>query len=134
EGADAPVSPVALARPDRIRPSVTTRPEPAAGDAADIGSAALIVAGGRGVGEAGFEAIRTLAATLDAAWAGSLPTVDAGWVPVSRQVGQSGRHVDPEVYLAIGISGTLQHLAGVGDRARIVAINKDVNADIFRYA
>ena len=133
-GGDATIEVVSLPRSDLVAASLATTSEPALGDAADIGNSALIVAGGRGVGEAGFEAIRTLADKLGAAWAGSLPTVDAGWVPVSRQVGQSGRHVEPEVYLAIGISGTLQHFAGVGERARIIAINKDAEADIFKFA
>ena len=65
---------------------------------------------------------------------GSLPAVDAGWVPVARQIGQSGKYIAPEVYVAVGISGTPQHLAGVGLETRILAINRDAEADIFRVA
>jgi electron transfer flavoprotein alpha subunit len=97
--------------------------------------ARVIVSGGRGMaGPEGFELLRELAASLGAALGGSLPTVDAGWIPVARQVGQSGKFVAPEIYVAVGISGTPQHLAGIGPHARIVAINKDAEADIFRVA
>jgi electron transfer flavoprotein alpha subunit len=97
--------------------------------------ARVVVGGGRGVGgEEGFALLDALAARLDAALGGSLPTVDAGWVPVASQVGQSGKYVTPELYVAVGISGTPQHLAGIGPETRIVAINKDAGAEIFRVA
>lgn len=97
--------------------------------------ARVVVCGGRGIaGPEGFAHLEALAASLDAAVGGSLPAVDAGWVPVAYQVGQSGKFVTPEVYIAVAISGTPQHLAGVGPDTRIVAINKDAGADIFRVA
>jgi electron transfer flavoprotein alpha subunit len=97
--------------------------------------ARVVVSGGRGMaGPEGFAHLEALAASLDAAVGGSLPTVDAGWVPVAYQVGQSGKFVTPEVYVAVAISGTPQHLAGIGPDTRIVAINNDAEADIFRVA
>ncbi|PVX76965.1 electron transfer flavoprotein subunit alpha/FixB family protein [Paraburkholderia unamae] len=108
-----------------------------AGDAArmPVETARVVVSGGRGMqGPEGFELLAQLASRLDAALGGSLPAVDAGWVPVTHQVGQSGKFVSPAIYLAVGISGTPQHLAGVSATTRIVAINSDEEADIFRVA
>lgn len=107
------------------------------GDAArlPVETARVVVSGGRGIqGPQGFALLEQLAARFDAALGGSLPAVDAGWVPVTHQVGQSGKFVSPSVYLAVGISGTPQHLAGVSTTTRIVAINNDEDADIFRVA
>lgn len=107
----------------------------AEGGVVKLEGARLIVSGGRGVNdEEGFALLGELADRLGAALGGSLPSVDAGFVPVSRQVGQSGNFVTPEVYLAVGISGTPQHLAGIGTATRIVAVNNDADADIFRFA
>ena len=98
-------------------------------------TARVVVCGGRGVGGAeGFGELGALADALDGALGGSLPAVDAGWIPVAAQVGQSGKYVTPVVYIAVGISGTLQHLAGVGADTRIVAINSDPEASIFEVA
>ncbi|VVP10142.1 electron transfer flavoprotein subunit alpha/FixB family protein [Pseudomonas silesiensis] len=96
--------------------------------------AKLVVSGGRGVNEHGFALLEELALTLGGTLGGSLPAVDAGMVPVLRQVGVSGKFVSPQIYLAVGISGTLQHLAGVSLDSCIVAINKDPEADIFKVA
>jgi electron transfer flavoprotein alpha subunit len=107
------------------------------GDAArmPVETARVVVSGGRGMqGPEGFALLAQLAARMNAALGGSLPAVDAGWVPVTHQVGQSGKFVSPSVYLAVGISGTPQHLAGVSATTRIVAINNDEDADIFRVA
>ncbi|MBI2727725.1 MAG: electron transfer flavoprotein subunit alpha/FixB family protein [Polaromonas sp.] len=100
-----------------------------------VDAAKVVVSGGRGMGgPEGFEQLDALASALDGALAGSLPAVDAGWVPVTSQVGQSGNYVTPLVYVAVGISGTLQHLAGIGPNVRIVAINNDPEANIFQEA
>ncbi len=97
--------------------------------------ARLVVSGGRGMqGEAGFVLLGRVANQLGAALGGSLPTVDAGWVPVARQIGQSGKFVSPQIYFTVGISGTPQHLAGVSADSRIIAINKDPDAAIFARA
>lgn len=102
---------------------------------ARLEGAKLVVSGGRGIGgPEGFELLERIAAALGGVVGGSLPTVDAGWVPVARQVGQSGKFVTPEVYVAIGISGTPQHLAGIGPDTRIVAVNSDAEANIFKVA
>ena len=94
-----------------------------------------IVSGGRGMaGETGFAMLQDLADCLGAAVGGSLPAVDAGWVPVSHQVGQSGKYVSPELYVAVAVSGTPQHMAGIDPGVRIVAINSDPEADIFKFA
>ena len=82
-------------------------------------------------GPEGFEWLTRIALALGAGLGGSLPAVDAGWVPVSHQVGQSGKFVTPKLYFAVGISGTMQHMAGVSAGTRIVALNNDPNADIF---
>nr|WP_314532559.1 electron transfer flavoprotein subunit alpha/FixB family protein [uncultured Pseudomonas sp.] len=96
--------------------------------------ARLVVSGGRGVNEQGFVLLEELAVNLGGTLGGSLPAVDAGMVPVLRQVGVSGKFVSPQIYLAVGISGTLQHLAGVSLDSCIVAINQDPEADIFKVA
>ena len=95
----------------------------------------MVVCGGRGMGgPEGFTQLQVLADLLGAALGGSLPAVDAGWVPVSHQVGQSGKYVAPALYVAVGLSGTPQHMAGVAPNTAILAINKDEEADIFRVA
>lgn len=97
--------------------------------------APIVVAGGRGMqGEDGFALLRSVAEQLGASLGGSLPTVDAGWVPVARQIGQSGKFVSPRLYLAVGISGTPQHLAGIAPGTPIIALNKDPDAPIFKVA
>ena len=100
---------------------------------APVDGARIVVSGGRGIGDpAGFELLYEIALRLDGAAVGaSLPAVDAGLAPVARQVGQSGKYVRPDIYLAVGISGTPQHMAGIDPHTRVVAINADPDAPIF---
>jgi electron transfer flavoprotein alpha subunit len=90
---------------------------------------------GRGLGsDAYLDMPRTLAKLLDAVVGGSRPIIDSGWLPHTQQVGQSGRTVCPKLYLALGISGSVQHMAGMSSSEVIIAINKDPNAPIFQIA
>ena len=100
----------------------------------DLRDAERIVAGGRGVGSEGFRRLEVLADLLGAALGGSRVAVDLGWIPWERQVGQSGRAVSPELYLAFGISGASQHLAGIERARTVVAINPDRGAPLLARA
>jgi electron transfer flavoprotein alpha subunit len=103
--------------------------------AVDLSAAELIVAVGRGIKEAdNIALIQELANVMGAELAASRPICDAGWLPMERQVGSSGQTVGPKLYMAIGISGAIQHLVGMKGSRTIVAINKDPNAPIFEVA
>jgi electron transfer flavoprotein alpha subunit len=99
----------------------------------NITEAKVIVAGGRGVeGEAGFKLLHSLAEILGGEVAGTRIVAEQGFVPVENQVGQTGKTVRPEIYIACGISGAIQHRAGIMNSRYIVAINKDPEAPIFK--
>jgi electron transfer flavoprotein alpha subunit len=104
-----------------------------AGSQVSLTDARIIVSGGRGVGgPEGFEPVRELAAVLNGAVGASRATVDAGWIPYEHQVGQTGKTVSPDLYIASGISGAIQHQAGMRTAKVIVAINSDLRSADFQ--
>ncbi|TYL38477.1 electron transfer flavoprotein subunit alpha/FixB family protein [Natronococcus pandeyae] len=119
---------------DAVGSTVTGFEEVGGGDV-DISEADVLVSVGRGIEEEeNLEIIHELADALDATVSSSRPIVDSGWLPKNRQVGQSGKVVTPDVYIAIGISGAVQHVAGMKGSDTIVAINTDPNAPIMDIA
>jgi electron transfer flavoprotein alpha subunit len=114
---------------------VAEAPEGVASGAQALDGAERIVAGGRGLGEPDkFSLIEELAGELNAAVAATRPLADAGWRPHSDQIGQTGAQVSPKLYVAVGISGAVQHLVGIQNADYIVAINRDPDAPIFKIA
>lgn len=121
--------------PDQIRTQVLEILADMSDNKVDLEGAEIIVSGGRGVGGPdGFNIIRELAKELKAEVGASRAAVDSGWIPYAHQVGQTGKTVSPKLYIACGISGAIQHLAGISGADCVVAINKDPEAPIFNRA
>lgn len=140
-GANPPAEPLPETAPVAMlpipEPSVMMRavPVPAETGSVDISAARKIVSVGRGIGSADkIAGFQDLAALLGAELGSSRPVVDNGWLPKSRQVGKSGRSVRPDLYLALGISGAVEHLEGIVGADYVVAVNTDEDAPIFRRA
>jgi electron transfer flavoprotein alpha subunit len=135
-GGGAEVVPVEVDVPDELKRArrVERREEAASGPKLD--QAGVVIAGGRGLGEAeNFKLLDELAGAIGGAAVGATrAVVDAGWVPYAMQVGQTGATVKPRVYLAFGISGATQHVVGMKGAKKIVAVNKDADAPIFALA
>lgn len=135
-GGSAEIADVEVDVPDWAnRAELVTRGEQRGADV-DIEAADVLIGGGRGLGAAeGFEACEELAgAFANGAVAATRAVVDAGWYPYAAQIGQTGKTVAPKLYLAVGVSGAIQHKVGMQNSENIVAINKDANAPIFEFS
>jgi electron transfer flavoprotein alpha subunit len=135
-GGSAEVVPVTIEVPDELRGVHVQERHAEATSGAKLEDARVVIAGGRGLGGSEpFAMLDELAGAIGGAAVGaSRAAVDAGWVPYSYQIGQTGRTVKPEVYLAIGVSGALQHVVGMKGAKHIVAINRDAESPMMRMA
>jgi electron transfer flavoprotein alpha subunit len=125
----------ALAIPPADARVVVTEVKQESGGEIDLGDATRIVSVGRGVkGPEGVDFVKPLATALGAGFGASRAVVDSGWMPYNTQIGQTGRVVTPDVYVAVGVSGAIQHLAGMSGSKLIVAVNKDPEAPLFSVA
>lgn len=138
EQAEAGQASVETFRPELDASAIRSKPEPPFQEsqrAVDLSAAEVIVSVGRGIKEQeNISLVEELAKALGAELAASRPICDSGWLPMERQVGSSGQTVSPKLYVAVGISGAIQHLVGMKGAKTIVAINKDPNAPIFEIA
>ena len=136
--AGASAAPVEVVNPQITDAAISTQPEEPfkeAKQAVDLTQAEIIVSVGRGIKEQkNIELAQALAAALGGEIAASRPICDAGWLPMDRQIGSSGQTVAPKLYLAVGISGAIQHIVGMKGARSIIAINKDAEAPIFEIA